>query len=1084
MKPQEPIPHNYSISTLNKIFALSSLGLLMGVGAMVAYDYISGWKRFQVGFMRLEEQRIRQELRAAEESQSRVELTRLDEEMQQREEEIARNREGYRSAQNELRSWEGRHYAADQNFRFAKATLDALRYEAEVAALKKRRNADRKREEYEAQSARVEELKLELEEVTRRRDAAKARVDGFLMRVRELEDRKKESTATIERLRKQLETVAPTPAFLILNAPLLDFINPTLRVDQVVVEDMFIDINYLHVPRVDRCMTCHRAIERPGFESKREAARLQAELQNKLETFQIPPERVAETEQRIDQLARIQTQRGIPNPYRTHPFLDTFVGSASAHPLAEFGCTSCHRGLDRSTNFARAGHTPMSRRQEARWKKSWHWKAQKYLETPMYPRQYFQAACVKCHSNQITVDSGPAITRGMTMVELYGCHACHKIDNWRFTALRKPGPDLNGIAEKTTPQWVSRWLADPHSFRSTTRMPAFFHQRNMNGPAVSQREREQNTRFQNAEIQAIVSYLFNNSTRRPWNGGGSGDPVRGEQLVGSVGCLGCHIAQDTVEDEQGAVREARRDDFPLERHYGFNLVGTGTKTDAGWLFNWLKDPRRYYHSAPMPDLRLTDQEAADITAYLMTLQKPDFMQRPLPPTEPRAVAELAKNYLINTMTDREANERLASMPLREQLDYLGQRTIEKYGCYSCHDIKGFEGLKPIGTELTIEGSKTLHLFDFGLVHDFEAHDGKDEHILHTVPSWIYTKVRAPRVWDDHREKPYQDKLKMPNFRLSPSEAQAITSVILGLTKERVDQSKNARLDPRSRAVEEGRKLVSQHNCRGCHVVEGYGRAIETTLSDPGLAPPDLTPQGSRVQSPWLFHFLKDPTVMNLRPWLSVRMPTFHFTDLEANTLVQSFAADGNVLQFDTTRYATPHPQNVAVGQVVFEMLRCAQCHPSGPAAATSEVADAASLAPNLSFARVRLQHDWIPDWIRRPNEIVPGTRMPTNFPRDPESGDFTSPLGMAIDTPAFSQYKARLSRYYPSDEEMRKALDDVVTISGYLRDYIWTLGPSEMRIAPATGEPRPQPPGRLQPTIELPAVGSTGSEQGSERPAR
>ena len=28
MKPQEPIPHNYSIRGLNLIFALSSLGLL------------------------------------------------------------------------------------------------------------------------------------------------------------------------------------------------------------------------------------------------------------------------------------------------------------------------------------------------------------------------------------------------------------------------------------------------------------------------------------------------------------------------------------------------------------------------------------------------------------------------------------------------------------------------------------------------------------------------------------------------------------------------------------------------------------------------------------------------------------------------------------------------------------------------------------------------------------------------------------------------------------------------------------------------------------------------------------------------
>ena len=38
------------------------------------------------------------------------------------------------------------------------------------------------------------------------------------------------------------------------------------------------------------------------------------------------------------------------------------------------------------------------------------------------------------------------------------------------------------------------------------------------------------------------------------------------------------------------------------------------------------------------------------------------------------------------------------MSMHDQLVYLGQRSIEKYGCYSCHNIKGFDGLKPIGTE--------------------------------------------------------------------------------------------------------------------------------------------------------------------------------------------------------------------------------------------------------------------------------------------------------------------------------------------------------------------------------------------------
>lgn len=1087
MKPQEPIPHNYSMAGLNKIFAIFSLLLLFVTGLMVAYDYIKGWKRFQLTFLRLQEDKIRADLRAARDSQDRGELNKIDEQVKETEQFIAANREEYRRAEDSLKEWEGRHYAADQDYRFTKATLDADRYETELAALQKRSGWEERQGGFQILQKRVEELKIELERVTRMRDAAIARVAVFRQRITDLEKKKTAMLADDERLSKQLKTVdAKDPAFMILNSPMLDFVSPTLKVDQIVLNDLFIDLNYMLAPRVDRCTTCHRAIDRPGFESREEAARLQAELEGKLDNFQIPTDRIADARARIAQLKLIATaKRNLRNPYRTHPNLDVFVGSASPHPLTDFGCTSCHRGLDRATEFARAGHSPRNAEQEHKWEKLYGWEHQPFLETPMHPAQHTKAACVKCHSSQMTVGESPDLTRAQTMIEFYGCHACHKIDTWRFRELRKPGPDLNGIAEKTTPQWALRWIADPHSFRPTTRMPATFYQRNMIGPQLSSAERDQNMRKQDAEIYAIVGYLWNKSSRRVWVGGAGGDATRGKQLVNSVGCMGCHIAQDSVRDEKGAVRVARRDDFPIERLVGFNLSGTGTKTNPAWVFNWLKDPRHYYEDAPMPDLRLTDQEASDITAYLMTLQKPQYMNKPVRGLDAATLAELTKSYLINTLSDRDANARLRSMSTREQLVYLGQRSIEKYGCYSCHALKGFETMKPIGTELTLEGSKNLHLFDFGFVHEYESWDNKQEHITHTVPSWIYNKLRSPRIYDDEREKTYHDKLKMPNYRLSQREAELITSVILGQTKARVSPQYLASMDPRHRSMEEGRKLISQHNCRACHVVEGYGRAIAQTIEDPGFLPPDLTPEGARVQSPWLFNFLKDPTVMTMRPWLKVRMPTFHFSDLEATRLVEGFAAEGQVPTFDTSRQIEPDRRSVEIGRAVFEMLRCAQCHPTGAVTAPS-AQDAASLAPPLTLSRPRLQHDWIPDLIRRPNEMIPGTRMPTNFPRDPDTGQFTSPLAGAINTPTFSAYKARLMPYYSSEQELTKALGDVVQITNHLRDYIWTLGSPDMRTA------RPVVPGQVPrggqrpspPAPSLPAMKSSRLDRGSEAPSR
>jgi len=1100
MKPQEPIPHNYSIRGLNLIFLWSSLGLLAVTALMVGYDYIRGWKWFQIEFMRMQRDRIEQELKAAEKDTNKAQLADLDRQLKQNEVDIAAHRSQYVLAQRDLDRWEGTHYAADEDYRFAKARLDAQRYLAELSTVQKRADAKQQMAEYRRQAKHLDDLNLRLQDVTRKRDAARARVDVWLGKIKDLEDKRKTLTGSIDQLNKQLTTVEMKGPNLVLNLPMLDFINPTLKIEQVVIPDMFVDVNYMNVPRVDRCQTCHKAIDQPGFESKKEAARLSQELQQKLDNFQIPQDKRADTEKRIAQLKRIEdAPLDTLNPWRTHPYLDLFVGSASKHPLLEFGCTGCHRGEGRATEFGRAGHIPASPKMEHRWssalvslvpgpwdyvRRHWAWQENPFNEEPMFPRQYYQAGCIKCHSGQMSVDNGPEITKAEQTVELYGCYACHKINTWRFTDLRKPGPDLNGIAEKTTPEWAFRWISEPHNFRSTTRMPSFFYQRNMIDPkVVPASEIAQNIKYQDAEIHSIVTYLFSNSTHRVWAPPSvAGDAARGKQLVESVGCLACHIESEWIKDPQtGALRLARRDDYPLERNYGFNFTGLGTKTNAGWIYNWIRNPKSYYPTAPMPSLRLSDQEAADITAYLVTLTKPQFMTAPIRPPDPAAVHDLAMGYLVNTMSVRDAEAKLRSMPLHDQLEYLGQRSIEKYGCYSCHNIKGFENLKPIGTELTTEGSKALHLFDFGFAHSYTAEDGKKEFIQHNVPSWVYNKVRSPRVYDDTRTKVYNDKLKMPNFHLSRDEARRVTMVVLGLTKDVVGSNKLVAQDPRDRLIEEGRKLVSQHNCRGCHVVDGRGRAIADTISDTNFLPPDLTPEGGRAQSPFLFDFLKDPTVMKIRPWLNVRMPTFHFTDQEANTLVTFFAEEGNASQFDTTRELHPSPANVAIGKTVFTMMRCSQCHVTTPVNPENppkpNVADTASLAPNLTLARLRLRHDWIPDWIRRPNEMIPGTRMPANFPRDATTGGFHSPLGMAIDTPQFAQYKAALLPYFHGDDkELRKTMSDAVALTEYLRDYIWAIGITQMRHAAPGGE---APAAPVTPSLPagVPAVKTGSLEQ-------
>jgi len=283
VKPQEPIPHNYPIPKLNAIFAITSLVLLAVTGGMVFYDYVRGWKWFQLEFNRIQQQRIEQDLKATNDADTRKRLAALDQEMREGQVELARHREGYLNAQKQLEEQEGRHYAADQDYRFAKAVLDAKRYELEASISQHRHDRAEKQREYDVQNERVNALNARLQAVTRDRDAARAKVNVFLTKMTEQEDRRKQLTAAADLLNKQLQKVSlSNSANVLLNLPMLDFVNPSLKIDQVVLGDLFIDMNYMSVPRVDRCMTCHRAIDRPGFESKKEAARLEKELQAKI----------------------------------------------------------------------------------------------------------------------------------------------------------------------------------------------------------------------------------------------------------------------------------------------------------------------------------------------------------------------------------------------------------------------------------------------------------------------------------------------------------------------------------------------------------------------------------------------------------------------------------------------------------------------------------------------------------------------------------------------------------------------------------------------------------------------------------
>jgi len=158
-------------------------------------------------------------------------------------------------------------------------------------------------------------------------------------------------------------------------------------------------------------------------------------------------------------------------------------------------------------------------------------------------------------------------------------------------------------------------------------------------------------------------------------------------------------------------------------------------------------------------------------------------------------------------------------------------------------------------------------------------------------------------------------------------------------------------------------------------VEKRGGKIRDLYNDENLtfAPPVLTGEGAKVQPAWLFAFLKAPSP--LRPWLSVRMPTFHFSDSDATDVVHFFAAASN----KSFPYLTAESKPLAGARAkeadqLFKDLQCINCHVIGQLRAGQ---DPGSAAPNLLLAKERLRPDWIPPWLKNPQALLEGTRMPS-----------------------------------------------------------------------------------------------------------
>ena len=690
-----------------------------------------------------------------------------------------------------------------------------------------------------------------------------------------------------------------------------------------------------------------------------------------------------------------------------HPFV------GGHHVWSQIGCTSCHEGSGEATDFVGAAHSPRAVwvdaaggaplmpqelvsagaivemtpqatyidpvtgtsgtaiSQRAYWEKTYPSAAGQTLEKvywsfehPMLRLSHVEADCARCHTQIYDIaPAAPVLLEGRRLFATRGCMDCHDgmvDEQWT----RRIGPNLRHIGEKLTRAQVVEWVMHPRG-----RMPQL--------------------QISADQARTVTDFIFSHSTAvelLPLPAGIKGDAGRGRMLF-----FGHHL------DDPMAIAEH----LPVGLKAGLGCVACHNLSAAGppsfgpnlgqvlipskrWLFTWLKDPRRCDKDAIMPNMRLTDQEAMDLAAFL-----------------------IQRNQQLNPGR----YGRPASEPSAEGQG-LAQELIQHYGCAQCHEVNGVEAMADVNLPQRI------------VLREVATGNGP---------------MREDRLRDileetDEAQLPL-DKLQMPHFDLSDEQVRDLVTFIMskrmGIT---LDSMTGSASDDLTVAIAKGRELTQFYNCVGCHQTELARPEVQKDFEFAWIgnyAPPPLYNEGNRVQPKWLAGFLRD--VRPIRPLMKMRMPSFAWRKGEVEAVAAYFHATGrresrelrrlitgdpeglvrwalargevkpvqlnpalntpeqlhetmedllfkakfieHVQGVETTGWPAPESMDAgrqAMGAAFVNVLQCAQCHSIG-----ADRPDAK--APNLSEAYGRLNRDWAEAWLQETTILQPDTAMPPVF---------------------------------------------------------------------------------------------------------
>lgn len=909
--------YKYNLSKLHVVFCASVLAFAGATVLMLYRDHDDEWRDYQRQFLKIEAtllEREQAEVLQAAGGQAGYQKTidELTAKVQNLDKQLSEGTSAYNGLTAEISDAAREFLLKGREVRFERAKRDVARAKLDLGirdALPGETLGGLKSDFDDKQSI-VEKLELEWEVIGAKSKAKQDELARLTSERDQFVDQRKKAGVELARIRDALAEIAPSEGLrkfkrAFMEWPIVDGFHSHLGVKQDWLPDLKIKLGMTNTARFDRCRTCHLGIDRFGA--------------GNVPTFPHGKE----------------LEGKYAHPFASHPRPDVYLTATSPHPIANFGCTVCHDGAGSATSFQNAQHGANDPHQDHEWNKKYGHFHNHFWEYPMLPERLREASCIKCHHEVVELGvnptygaTAPKVHQGWEIVSKFGCFGCHEVNGYdgknrigpdlrleptaeeepKYAAdpnlirgkMRKVGPSLEHVAQKTSAEWIEYWTEEPKRFRPETRMPQFFGLTNLEDHVGKQ--------LSAVEIAGIAAFLSKQSTDVEFLSPVDGykpDVERGKAAFGQRGCLACH--SHDAEDFKA-----------VKADFGPNLTNVSQKLKPGkqgfgWLYTWIRDPQRHHPRTKMPNLFLdpvqtaegTVDPAADIAAFLLAPGVKEYQKLEF---ESAALAELLKlNLAGKALTSAQYDEFISTrkFPIPKSqlkgdevelvfdgetipsdkewnsllLNYIGRRSVSRYGCYGCHDINGYGAGRPIGTGLADWGRKDTGRLALEHIAEFLHHHGEQdgsstssavakalknaagdsfdtpsdkekglraaffyeslEH--HGRPGFIYQKLRDPRSYDYKKveTKKYNERLVMPKFPLSDEQIEAVATFVLGLVSDPPASKYVYHPDPRATDRNQGEILLRKYNCVGCHMTDLH--KFEYAIDEGDLAASELAP---------------------------------------------------------------------------------------------------------------------------------------------------------------------------------------------------------------------------------------------------